>query len=141
MGKFLSNLLWILVIIVIALVVGMISPGGWLSKRKESVNKIYNQTIRFSKTPIAEGFSPDSLDLKIIYVENTQGNLETYLVNTSKNEMLPIFEVEGTTQVGDIAHRFRGVGEEGRSRLEEFLKNAKGESSTALEKALELLGK
>jgi hypothetical protein len=141
MGKFLSKLVWILVIIIIALVVGMISPGEWLSKRKEALNKFYNTTFRFSKTPIAEGFSPNAFDLKIVHVKNTQGNLETYLVNASKNEMLPILEVEETTQVGDITHRFRGVGEEGRSRLEEFLENAKGDGSSALEKALELLGK
>ena len=62
-------------------------------------------------------------------------------MNVSKSEMLPILEVEGTTQVGDIAHRFRGIDKEGRARLRAFLENTKDESSSALEKALELLGK
>ncbi len=54
--------------------------------------------------------------------------------------MLPSLEVEGTTQVGDVAHRFKGLGEEGRGKLKNILESVKGGGSSALDKALRLLG-
>jgi hypothetical protein len=89
---------------------------------------------------VAENFVPSPFDLKIVYLKNTEGRLETYLINAATNEMLPIVQVEGTTQVGDVAHRFRGIGEEGRNRLKDIFENARDGGSTALDKALQLLG-
>jgi hypothetical protein len=98
--------------------------------------------IRFRDAQVAEGFSSNPFNLTIVYLENTEGKLETYLVNSQKDEgMLPILEVEGTTQVGTIDHRMRGLGEEGRNKLKDILESVKEGSSGALDKALELLGK
>jgi hypothetical protein len=141
MGKFLRNLIFILILILIALVVGMISPGKQLSSWKKSANKIYNEQVRFRNTPIAEGFTSNPFALGIEYLENTEGKLEVYFVNSQKNEILPVFEIEGTTQVGDVSHRFRGIGEEGRNKLKNILENAREGGASALDKALELLGK
>jgi hypothetical protein len=118
----------------------MISPGQWLSEQQGTANKLYNQYVQFRNTPTAEDFLSEPFELKIVHLKNTEGQLETYLVNKQKNEMLPILEVEGTTQVGDVSHRFRGIGEEGRNKLKEVLESAKDGSASAFEKALQLLG-
>lgn len=125
---------------IVSILIGMISPGKWLSDQQKVVNKLFNEHVRFRGTPIAENFCSTPHNLHIIYVENTEGKLESYLVNAPKNEMLPILEVEGTTQVGDVAHRFKGLGEEGRGKLIDILESVKGGSSSALDKTLELLG-
>jgi hypothetical protein len=138
--KFLYKLLAVVILLVVAFVVGMISPGQWLTDRRDDINKFYNKHIRFSKAPIAENFSPDAFDVKIVYVKNTEGKLETYLVNSQKNEMLPVLEIEGTTQVGDANHRLRGIGEEGRNKLKSILESAKNGSTTTIDKLLDLLG-
>ena len=140
MGKFLGNLIAFVIVVVIALIIGMISPGQWLSNQRRVLTKMYNKTFRFSETPVAEGFLTTPFDLYITYVENTEGKLESYLVNTSKNEMLPVLEVEDTTQVGDIAHRFKGLGEEGRGKLQSILESVRDGGTSALDKALKLLG-
>ena len=54
--------------------------------------------------------------------------------------ILPVFEIEGTTQVGDVSHRFRGIGEEGRNKLKDILENARDGGASAIDKALQLLG-
>lgn len=140
MGKFLRNLMILSIVGIVALVVGMISPGQWLSNQQRQLSKMYNKTVRFPKAPLAEGFVTDPFALYITYVENTEGKLESYLVNGPKNEMLPILEVEGTTQVGDVSHRFKGLGEEGRNKLKIILEGVKGGGSSAIDKALQLLG-
>lgn len=141
MGKFFRNLILLLIVIAISILVGMIAPGKQLSNLKTTVNKAYNQHIRFRGAPIAQDFSLNPFDLRIEHLVNTQGNLEVYFVNPQKNEILPIFEIEGTTQVGDVAHRFRGIGEEGRNKLKGILESARDGGSNAIEKALQLLGK
>ncbi len=138
--KFLNKMLLVLILLVAAFIVGMISPGQWLADRRHDVDKLYNK-FRFSKAPVAEDFSPDAFEFKIVYVKNAEGKLETYLVNSQKNEMLPVFEIEGTTQVGDANHRLRGIGEEGRDKLKSILESAKDGSSTTIDKLLDLLGK
>ena len=140
MGKFFRNFVLLLIVIAISIVIGMISPGQWLSEQQGTANKLYNQYVQFRNTPTAEDFLSEPFELKIVHLKNTEGQLETYLVNKQKNEMLPILEVEGTTQVGDVSHRFRGIGEEGRNKLKEVLESAKDGSASAFEKALQLLG-
>lgn len=140
MGKFFRNVILLLIVIVIALLVGMIAPGEQLSSWKKTINKVYNKQVRFRNTPVAENFTSNPFDLQIEYLENTEGKLEVYFVNSQKNEILPIFEIEGTTQVGDVAHRFRGIGEEGRNKLKDILENARDGGANALDKALQLLG-
>ena len=141
MGKFFRNLILLLIVIAVSMLVGMIAPGKQLSRLKTAVNKAYNQHFRFRGEPIAKDFSLNPFDLRIEYIENTEGNLEVYFLNPQKSEILPIFEIEGTTQVGDVAHRFRGIGEEGRNKLKGILESARDGGSSAIEKALQLLGK
>ncbi|MCP4403096.1 MAG: hypothetical protein GY801_38040 [bacterium] len=140
MKNFFRTLMLLSMTCIVSIVVGMISPGEWLSKQQRLVTKLYNENLRFRGSPIAENFCTTPHNLHIIYVENTEGKLESYLVNSPKNEMLPILEVEGTTQVGDVAHRFKGLGEEGRGKLKNILESVKGGGSSALDKALRLLG-
>lgn len=140
MGKFFRNLILLLIVIAISIVVGMIAPGKQLSRLKTTVNKAYNQHFQFRNTPIAKDFSLNPFDLRIEYLVNTQGSLEVYFMNPQKNEILPIFEIEGTTQVGDVSHRFRGIGEEGRNKLKGILEGARDGGTNAIEKALQLLG-
>ncbi len=139
MGKFLSKFLLVIIVIVLAVVVGMISPGQKMTNLRHEINKFYNK-IRFSKTPIAQGFLSSPFSLKMVYVENTEGQLEVYLINTEKDEMLPILEVEGTTQVGNVKHRLKGIGEEGRNKLKDILESAREGGTGAIDKALQLLG-
>lgn len=141
MGKFFRNLILLLIVIAISILVGMVAPGKQLSSLKTTVNKVYNQHIRFRGVAIAKDFSLNPFDLRIEHLVNTEGNLEVYFLNPQKNEILPIFEIEGTTQVGDVAHRFRGIGEEGRNKLKGILESARDGGSNAIEKALQLLGK
>lgn len=135
MGKILTKLLIMIVIIALAFIGGMISPGEKLDSVKHEVNKYYNK-IRFSKIPVAQGFLSNPFDLKLAYVENTEGQLEVFLINTEKPEMLPIFEVAGTTQVGDLKHRLQGVKDEGQDKLQDIFE----EGSSAIDKALKFLG-
>lgn len=141
MGKFFRNLLFVLIVIVISVLVGMIAPGKQLSSWKKTINKIYHEQVQYRNTPIAENFTSNPFNLRIEYLENTEGKLEVYFVNSQKNEILPVFEIEGTTQVGDVSHRFRGIGEEGRNKLKDILENARDGGASAIDKALELLGK
>ncbi len=136
MGKFLRKLLMLIVIIALAFIVGMISPGEKLTYLKHEVNKFYNSKIQFSKIPIAQGFSSNAFDLKLVYVENTEGQLEVYLINTEKSEMLPILDVKGTTQVGILKHRLQGVKDEGQNKLKDIFEDG----SNAIDKALKILG-
>lgn len=140
MDKFVRNVIVLIIVIIISLIVGMIAPGQWLSQQKRRLTKFYYTTFRFRNTPIAENFLTQPFDLAVIYVENTEGKLETYLVNGAKGEMLPILEVESTTQVGDMAHRFKGLGKEGQNTLKNLLKDVKDGGAGALEKALQILG-
>lgn len=140
MKNFFRTLMLLIITCIISLAIGMVSPGPWLSKQQRMLTKIYNDNVRFRGTPIAENFSSTPYNLQIIHIENTEGKVETYLMNAPKNEMLPILEVEGTTQVGDVSHRFKGLGEEGRGKLKTILENVKGGGTSALDKALELLG-
>ena len=141
MGKFFRTVILLLIVIAISVLIGMISPGKQLSSWKTAVNKLYNTQIRFRNTEIAPNFSLTPFDLRIEYLINTEGQLEAYFVNSQKSEILPIFEIEGTTQVGDVAHRFRGIGEEGRNKLKDILENARDGGANAIDKAIQLLGK
>ncbi len=123
--KFLRTVLIVLILLVIAFIAGMISPGEWLTNRQHEVQKFYH-SMRFRDIQIADGFCRTPFDLKIEYATNTDGQLEAYLVN--QNEVLPILHVEGTTQVGKIKHRLTGIGgdikdigEEGRDKIKQFL--------------------
>lgn len=140
MKNFFRTFMLLIITCIISIIIGMISPGQWFSDQQRLVKKLYNENLRFRGAPIAENFCTTPHNLHIIYVENTEGKLESYLVNAPKNEMLPILEVEGTTQVGDVAHRLKGLGEEGRGKLINILESVKGGGSSALDKALRLLG-
>ena len=56
MTKFLSRLFWTIIIVIIAIVVGMIAPGQWLTNRKDEITTFYSKMIRFPKTPVAQNF-------------------------------------------------------------------------------------
>ena len=140
MKNFFRTVMLLIITCIVSLIIGMISPGQWLSDQQRLAKKLYNENLRFRGTPIAENFSTTPYGLHIIYIENTEGKLESYFVNAPKNEMLPILEVEGTTQIGDVAHRFKGLGEEGRGKLITILEDVKDGGSSALDKALRLLG-
>ncbi|PID56879.1 hypothetical protein CSB45_09440 [candidate division KSB3 bacterium] len=140
MKNFFRTLLLLIITCVISLIVGMVSPGQWLSTQQRALTKFYHQQLRFRGTAAAENFSSTPYHLQIIYLENTEGKLESYLMNAAKNEMLPILEVEGTTQVGDLSHRFKGLGEEGRGKLTSVLEQMRSDGTDALDKAFEFLG-
>jgi hypothetical protein len=129
-GWFWGKFFIVLILLIIGLIIGMTSVG-W------EVKKVYH-TVRFRNVPIAKGFLPNPFGLKIVYVQDAEG-LKTYLINDSKDEMLPVFEIEGTTQVGDAEHRIKGIGEETRSKVLKILEDAKKGSSTTLDKAKQLL--
>jgi hypothetical protein len=130
-GSWTLKLIWWVILLIIGFVIGR-TPAGW------ETEKIYN-TIRFRNTPSAENFLPNPFSLKIAYRQNDEGQLETYLVNLNKDEMLPIYEIENTTQVGDSEHRIKGLGDETRKKLNEILEGAKEGGTTALDKAKQLL--
>ena len=127
-----SKLVWILILVVIAFVVGMMSPGQWLMDRSWELKKLYYQ-FRLGNVPIADNFVSNPFGLKLVYVKNAAtGKLETYLANTKANEVpLPVLEVAQTTQVGEFDYRLKGVREEAQKKLE------KG-GKTALEKLKQL---
>ena len=140
MQHFARNFIIVVVLMAISLVVGMISPGMWLGNRRQDAVMMYNKMALYRNVPIAKGFTGTPFDLRIMYVKSGDGTLETYLVNPPKNEILPIYEIEGTTQVGDVAHRFKGLGEEGRTKLEKLLETVKEDGSGAIDNLLKMLG-
>jgi hypothetical protein len=119
MGKALNTVIWILVFFIVGVILGMVSPGQWLEDRSWEIRGLYHR-IRFGNVPIAENFVTAPFALKLAYVQNTStGALETYLQNTATNEMLPIYEINGVTQVGDFDHRLDGIRFQAQSRIEE----------------------
>jgi hypothetical protein len=125
-GSILGKLILLAIFFVAGGVVGRTSVGEW-------AEKMYN-TIRYSKAEVAENFlsKPAAFDLTVEHRQNDQGQLETYLVNVAKHEMLPVYEVKGTTQVGKAEHRMIGL-------KDQLLEDAKEGGSAALEKAKQLL--
>ncbi len=140
MKHFVRNTILVLILMLISLVIGMISPGEWLGNRRQDVVMLYHKTVEFRDVSSAKDFTATPFDLRIMYVKSGDGTLETYLVNPPKNEILPIYEIEGTTQVGDVAHRFKGLGEEGRTKLEKLLETVQQDGSGAIDKLLKMLG-
>lgn len=140
MKNFLRNTVFIVILMLISVIVGMISPGTWLGNRRQDVTMFYHKMIEFRNVPSAKDFTGTPFDLRIMYVRSADGALETYLVNPPKNEILPIYEIEGTTQVGDVAHRFKGLGEEGRTKLEKLLQTVKEDGSGTIDNLLKMLG-
>ena len=141
MKNFFSNFILLIVALIVAFVAGMISPGAWLTARKQEINAIYYKMAAYPNVPPAENFVTTPFDLQLVYVKNPSGQLESYLFNSVRNEMLPILDVEGATQVGDLAHRFKGLGEEGRNKLVDAIESAKAQGSGALDSIIKLLGK
>lgn len=123
-GSFVGTLILMLLAFVAGGVVGR-TQIGWMAENT------FN-TLRYSRTPVAESFLNKPFGLDIAYQQNDQGELETYLLNLTNNEMLPIYEVNGTTQVGDAKHRMIGL-------KDQLLKDAEEGGSAALEKAKQLL--
>lgn len=125
-GSFLGKLIVLVIFFIAGGVVGRTSVGEW-------AEKMY-RTIRYSSTAVAENFlsKPSAFDLNIQHRKNEEGQLETYLVNVTKNEMLPVYEINGTTQVGKAEHRMIGL-------KDQLMKDAKEGGSAALEKAKQLL--
>lgn len=130
-GGMLGKLVVAVLVLILGMAIGMSSFG-------REVKRLY-YTLRFRGTPVAESFLPEPFHLKIHHTLNDQGQLETYLVNAPQNEILPVYEIEGMTQVGDTEHRMRGLSEETRNRLLEILEETKEGGSTALDRAKQLL--
>ncbi len=119
MDKFFKTVLGIVVMLIIGILIGMVSPGQRLTDQSWRLKRLYNK-FHFRNTPVAQNFVSDPFGLKIVYIKNEEtGELETYLQNIQSKEMLPLYEINGTTQVGDIDHRLRGVTEEAQKSLEE----------------------
>jgi hypothetical protein len=119
MNKFFSKFVGILILVIIAILFGMMSPGQWLTNWSWELKRLYHQ-FHYRNTPIAQNSPTDPFGLKIVYVKNeTTGELETYLKNTQSHEMLPVYDINGTTHVGDIEHRLQGIREEAQKSLEE----------------------
>jgi hypothetical protein len=129
-GSFLGKLILVIILLIIGIGIGM-TPVGWQAQ------KLYH-LIRYRNAPIAKGFVTKPFSLKMAYVQDSEG-LKTYLFNEATNDMLPVFEVEGTVQVGEVEYRLKGMGEETRSKVLNLLEEAKKGSSTALDKAKQLL--
>ena len=123
-GSFVGTFILILIAFVGGGVVGR-TQVGWQAE------SLYN-SIRYAQTPVAINFLSKPFTLDLEYRQNEQGELETYLVNVGNNEMLPIYEVKGTTQVGKAEHRMIGL-------KDQLLEDAKEGGSAALEKAKQLL--
>ena len=123
-GSFIGTLVLIFIVFIAGGVVGR-TKVGWQAE------SMYN-TIRHSQTPMAKNFLPKPFALDIAYRLNEQGELETYLVNVTNDEMLPVYEIKGTTQVGKAEHRMIGL-------KDQLLEDAKEGGSAALEKAKQLL--
>ncbi len=77
MKNFFRTLMLLSMTCIVSIVVGMISPGEWLSKQQRLVTKLYNENLRFRGSPIAENFCTTPHNLHIIYVENAEGKLES----------------------------------------------------------------
>jgi len=119
MGKSANKAAWVVILVIIAILFGMLSPGQWLTDRSWTLKRLFNKVL-FRNTPVAQNFVSDPFSLKIVHVKNEEtGELETYLTNVQSHEMLPVYEINGTTHVGDIEHRLRGVTEEAQNSLEE----------------------
>lgn len=132
MAKSIKGKLFLMILaLLIGIVIGMTQPGA-------EIMKLYN-TVRFRNTPVAQGFLPNPFHLRVAHTVNDQGELETYLVNTQKSEMLPVLEVEGTTQVGDAQHRIQSIGDETLEKMRTIFEDAKEGGAGALEKAKKLL--
>jgi len=129
-GSFLGKLILVIILLIIGMGIGM-TPVGWQAQ------KLYH-FIRYRNAPVAKGFVTKPFRLKLVYVQDAEG-LKTYLLNEVQNEMLPVFEVEGTVQVGEVEYRLKGMGEETRSKVLNLLEEAKKGSSTALDKVKQLL--
>jgi hypothetical protein len=124
MSKFLRNLIVVFILVIVALVVGMISPGQWLTEQSWKMRQLYYQ-FQFKDAPIADNFAPKPFGLRVILLKNTgTGKLETYLVNPQTNTLLPVYEIANTIQVGDLEYRLRGVQEEAQKALEKGGKSA-----------------
>jgi hypothetical protein len=122
-GSFLGILILLVIVFIAGGVVGR-TQIGW------EAEKIYN-TIRYSRSPVATEFVSKPFELKIEYRQNDQGELETYLANRATYELLPVYEIKGTTQVGKVDHRMAGL-------KDQLLDDAKEGGSAALEKARQL---
>ena len=119
MSKFFNKVVWIVILVIIAVLFGMISPGQWLTDQSWKLKRLFNK-VYFRNTQAAQDFISTPFDLKIVYVKNDEtGALETYLQNVQSKEMLPVYDITGTIQVGDIDHRLNGVSEEAQKSLEE----------------------
>lgn len=119
MSKFLKTVLWIVILIIIGILFGMVSPGQWLTDQSWRLKRLFNK-VYFRNTQAAQNFVSAPFDLKLVHLKNEEtGTLETYLQNVQSQEMLPVYEINGTTHVGDIEHRLRGVREEAQKSLEE----------------------
>jgi hypothetical protein len=129
-GSFLGKLILVIILLIIGIGIGM-TPVGWQAQ------KLYN-FIRYRNVSPAKGFVTKPFRLKLVYVQDAEG-LKTYLLNEVQNEMLPVLEVEGTVQVGEVEYRLKGMGEETRSKVLNLLEDAKKGSSTALDKVKQLL--
>lgn len=116
----------IVILVVISFVVGMLSPGQWLTDRSWELKQLYNNQFRFRSAPVAEGFVANPFGLKVVYLKNEKtGKIETYLTNTKTNEApLPILEVAQTTQLGDFEYRLKSVREDAQKKLEKGGKTA-----------------
>lgn len=123
-----GSFLGILILILIAFIAGGVVGRTQLGWQAES---LYH-SMRYAQTPVAKDFLSKPFKLNIQYRQNAQGELETYLVNAASNELLPIYDINGTTQVGQADHRIAGL-------KDELLDDAKEGGSTALEKAKQLL--
>ena len=119
MSNFFKKMVWIVILVIIAVLFGMISPGQWLTDQSWKLKRLFNK-VYFRNTQATQGFVSTPFDLKIVYVKNDQtGTLETYLQNVQSKKMLPVYDITGTIQVGDIDHRLNGVSEEAQKSLEE----------------------
>ena len=119
MNKFFKNVLWIAILLIIAILFGMVSPGQWLTDQSWKLKRLFNK-VYFRNIQVAQNFISAPFDLKIVYVTNDETReLETYLQNIQSQEMLPVYEIDGSTHVGDIEHRLRGVSQEAKESLEE----------------------
>jgi hypothetical protein len=122
--SFLGVLILILVVFIAGGVVGRLPIG----RQAESLF----QSMRYARTPAAAAFLANPFGLSIHYRQNENGELETYLLNAATNEMLPIYGINGTTQVGKAEHRMIGL-------KDQLVREAQTGGSAAVEKAKQLL--
>jgi len=118
-------------LILIGMVIG-ISPIG------TRIKCLY-YTIRFRGAPIVQNYVKSPCNLKIDYSLNSDKKLEIYLVNEESKEMLPILDINGSTQVGDFKHRFLGLEGEAKSKMLIEIGEMKSKVVDRLQKLLEEL--